>query len=32
LPPGRARLATRPSFTGSSPTVKTMGIRDRAAE
>ena len=26
LPPGRARLATRPSLTGSSPTVKTIGI------
>jgi hypothetical protein len=26
LPPGRARLATRPRLTGSSPTVKTMGI------
>ena len=26
LPPGRARLATRPSLTGSSPTVKTTGI------
>ena len=26
LPPGRARLATRPSLTGSSATVKTMGI------
>ena len=26
LPPGRARLATRPSLTGSSPTTKTMGI------
>ena len=26
LPPGRARLATRPSLTGSSPTMKTMGI------
>ena len=26
LPPGRARLATRPSLTGSSPTAKTMGI------
>ena len=26
LPPGRARLATRPSLTGSSPTLKTMGI------
>src|SRR5262249_22760889 len=26
LPPGRARLATRPSLTGSSPTMKTTGI------
>src|SRR5262249_27192069 len=26
LPPGRARLATRPSLTGSSGTVKTIGI------
>jgi hypothetical protein len=26
FPPGRARLATRPSLTGSSPTRKTMGI------
>ena len=26
LPPGRARLATRPSLTGSSATAKTMGI------
>ncbi len=26
LPPGRARLATRPSATGSPPTEKTMGI------
>src|SRR5262249_34216975 len=26
LPPGRARLATRPSLTGSSPTRKTTGI------
>ena len=26
LPPGRARLATRPSWTGSSPTPKTIGI------
>ena len=26
LPPGRARLATRPSLTGSSGTMKTMGI------
>ena len=26
LPPGRARLATRPSLTGSSATPKTMGI------
>src|SRR5262245_9705361 len=26
LPPGRARLATRPSLTGSSATPKTIGI------
>ena len=26
LPPGRARLATRPSLTGSSATLKTTGI------
>src|SRR6516225_4933534 len=26
LPPGRARLATRPSLTGSSPALKTIGI------
>ena len=26
LPPGRARLATRPSATGSSATAKTIGI------
>jgi hypothetical protein len=26
LPPGRARLATRPSLTASSPTPKTIGI------
>jgi hypothetical protein len=26
LPPGRARLTTRPSLTGSSPTSKTIGI------
>ena len=26
LPPGRARLATRPSLVGSSPTTKTMGV------
>ena len=26
LPPGRARLATRPSLTGFSLTMKTMGI------
>ena len=25
LPPGRFRLATRPSFTGSLPPVKTIG-------
>src|SRR5262249_48021310 len=26
LLPGRARLATRPSPTGSSPTIKTIGV------
>ena len=26
LPPGRARLATRPSLTGSSAALKTMGV------
>ena len=26
LPPGRARLATRPALTGSSPVMKTIGI------
>ena len=26
LPPGRLRLATRPSLTGSSPVAKTIGI------
>ena len=26
LPPGRAKLATIPSLTGSSPTPKTIGI------
>ena len=26
LPPGRLRLATRPSLTGSSPATKTMGM------
>ena len=26
LPPGRLRLSTRPSFTGSSPVEKTIGI------
>ena len=26
LPPGRAKLATRPSLTGSLPVAKTMGI------
>ena len=26
LPPGRARLATRPSLTGSPPVAKTIGI------
>jgi len=25
LPPGRLRLATRPSLTGSAPLVKTIG-------
>ena len=27
LPPGRLRLSTRPSFTGSEPTLKTDGNR-----
>ena len=31
LPPGRARLATRPSLTGSSPTPNTIGIVEVAA-
>jgi hypothetical protein len=31
LPPGRARLATRPSLTGSSPTPNTIGISVVAA-
>jgi len=31
LPPGCARLATRPSLTGSSPTPKTIGITEVAA-
>jgi hypothetical protein len=31
LPPGRARLATRPSWTGSAPMTKTMGIVELAA-
>src|SRR5262249_33430148 len=31
FPPGRARLATRPTLTGSSPVMKTMGIVDVAA-
>ena len=31
LPPGRLRLATRPSLTGSSPLVKTMGMVEVAA-
>ena len=26
LPPGRFRLATRPSWTGSEPTSKTTGM------
>src|SRR6516165_7284658 len=30
FPPGRARLATRPSLTGSSPTPKTTGICGRS--
>src|SRR5215471_8335383 len=29
--PGRARLATKPSWTGSSVTLKTIGIVDVAA-
>ena len=31
LPPGRAKLATRPSWTGSSPTPNTIGIVEVAA-
>ena len=31
LPPGRLRLATRPSRTGSDPTTKTIGIVEDAA-
>jgi hypothetical protein len=31
LPPGRARLATKPSLTGSSPATKTIGISVVAA-
>src|SRR5262245_1793534 len=31
FPPGRARQATRPTLTGSSPVMKTMGIVDVAA-
>src|SRR5262249_842069 len=31
LPPGRARLATSPNLTGSSPTAKTIGIVEVAA-
>ena len=27
LPPGRLRLATRPSWTGSAPVSKTIGMR-----
>jgi hypothetical protein len=26
LPPGRARLATKPSSTGSAPTTMTIGV------
>src|SRR5262249_51095639 len=26
VPPGRARLATKPNLTGSSPTLKTIGM------
>ena len=26
MPPGRAKLATKPSKTGSPPTLKTIGI------
>ena len=26
LPPGRGRLATKPSATGSTPTIMTMGL------
>src|ERR1700736_6625785 len=31
LPPGRLRLATRPSLTGSAPVMKRIGIVDVAA-
>ena len=31
LPPGRSRLATRPSLTGSSGMTKTIGIVEVAA-
>ena len=31
LPPGRARLATHPPATGSSPAIMTIGIVDVAA-
>ena len=31
LPPGRLRLATNPTLTGSSPMLKTMGMVDVAA-
>ena len=31
LPPGRLRLATRPSWTGSEPSSKTMGMAVVAA-
>src|SRR5947199_2014080 len=31
LPPGRLRLVTRPSSTGSAPTAKTIGVVEVAA-
>jgi hypothetical protein len=31
LPPGRAKLATMPAATGSSPIAKTIGIIEVAA-
>ena len=31
FPPGRARLATRPDFTGSPPPVNTIGMVEVAA-